>query len=96
MDLLLSNLEGAANRNARFRTVITLIKDGKEVQFEGIVEGKIIKSRRGRGGFGYDPIFIPHNYKYTFAQMSAEEKNLISHRGKAIDKLVKYLSLKSS
>jgi len=66
------------------------------VQFEGIVEGEILKTRRGKSGFGYDPIFLPAGYEMSFGQMDATAKNLISHRRRAIDKLVKYLSLKTS
>ncbi|MBO5813580.1 MAG: non-canonical purine NTP diphosphatase [Alistipes sp.] len=89
--LLLKNLEGVANRKARFRTVISLILDGEEHLFEGIVEGYIAESEAGCGGFGYDPLFIPEGYDCTFAEMSAEEKNAISHRGRAVQKLVEFL-----
>ena len=89
--LLLKNLEGVANRKARFRTVISLILDGEEHLFEGIVEGHIAESEAGCGGFGYDPLFIPEGYDCTFAEMSAEEKNAISHRGRAVQKLVEFL-----
>lgn len=89
--LLLKNLEGVANRKARFRTVISLILDGEEHLFEGIVEGHIAESEAGCGGFGYDPLFIPEGYDCTFAEMSAEEKNAISHRGRAVQKLVAFL-----
>ena len=89
--LLLKNLEGEANRKARFRTVISLILDGEEHLFEGIVEGRITESAAGCGGFGYDPLFIPDGYDCTFAEMSAEEKNAISHRGRAVQKLVEFL-----
>lgn len=89
--LLLKNLEGVANRKARFRTVISLILDGEEYLFEGIVEGHIAESEAGCGGFGYDPLFIPEGYDCTFAEMSAEEKNAISHRGRAVQKLVAFL-----
>lgn len=89
--LLLKNLEGVANRKARFRTVISLILDGEEHLFEGIVEGHIAESEAGCGGFGYDPIFVPEGYDCTFAEMSAEEKNAISHRGRAVQKLVAFL-----
>lgn len=89
--LLLKNMEGKENRRARFRTVISLIMDGKEIQFEGIVNGKIIDHEVGWEGFGYDPMFIPEGFDRTFAQMSAEEKNAISHRGRAVKKLVDYL-----
>ena len=89
--LLLKNLEGVANRKARFRTVISLILDGEEHLFEGIVEGHITQSEAGCGGFGYDPLFVPEGYDCTFAEMSAEEKNAISHRGRAVQKLVAFL-----
>ena len=89
--LLLKNLEGVTNRKARFRTVISLILDGEEHLFEGIVEGRITESAAGCGGFGYDPLFVPDGYDCTFAEMSAEEKNAISHRGRAVQKLVEFL-----
>ncbi len=89
--LLLKNMEGKTNRKARFRTVISLIINGEEHQFEGIVEGRIIDHEIGHEGFGYDPMFIPDGYDRTFAQMTAEEKNAISHRGRAVKKLVAYL-----
>ena len=88
---LLSELEGKSNRKARFRTVISLIVDGVERQVEGIVEGKITTSESGAEGFGYDPLFVPEGYDRTFAEMSAEEKNAISHRGRAVKKLVALL-----
>ena len=91
MSLLLNNLKGAENRNARFRTVIALILNGREYTFEGIVNGQIIHIKKGRGGFGYDPIFMPEGFNRTFAQMSVEEKNVISHRGQAIAKLKAFL-----
>ena len=90
--LLLKNMEGKDNRKARFRTVISLILDGEEYLFEGIVEGRIAESEAGCGGFGYDPLFIPDGYNCTFAEMSAEEKNAISHRGRAVQKLVAFLT----
>ena len=90
--LLLKNMEGKENRKARFRTVISLILDGEEHLFEGIVEGHIAESEAGCGGFGYDPLFIPDGYDCTFAEMSAEEKNAISHRGRAVQKLVAFLT----
>lgn len=91
MALLLKNLGGKSDRSAQFRTVITLILGGRQIQFEGIVKGKIAEHHHGEKGFGYDPIFIPEGYSKTFAEMSQEEKNKISHRGLAIQKLVKYL-----
>ena len=84
---LLHELEGKSNRKARFRTVISLIIDGVERQVEGIVEGKIATSESGAEGFGYDPLFVPEGYDRTFAEMSAEEKNAISHRGRAVKNL---------
>ncbi len=89
--LLLRNLEGAADRRARFRTVICLIEGGEEHLFEGIVEGRIIERERGAEGFGYDPLFIPDGFDRTFAEMTAEEKNAVSHRGRAVRRLVDYL-----
>jgi XTP/dITP diphosphohydrolase len=89
--LLLEKLQGQANRKARFRTVVTLVLDGEYFDFEGTVEGKIIEAVRGSEGFGYDPVFVPDGYDKTFAEMTGEEKNQISHRGKAIAKLVTYL-----
>ncbi len=92
MDKLLANLQGKENRKARFRTVIALIIDGKEILFEGIAKGKITQQRSGTLGFGYDPIFKPDGYDITFAEMSMEEKNKISHRALALRKLIKYLN----
>ena len=92
IDKLLENLRGKANRKARFRTVIALILDGKEHQFEGIAEGQILDKRIGEKGFGYDPIFQPKGYEKTFAELSMDEKNQISHRGKAVNQLIKFLS----
>ena len=88
---LLRELEGKVNRKARFRTVISIIVDGVERQVEGIVEGEITTSESGAEGFGYDPLFMPEGYDRTFAEMSAEEKNAISHRGRAVKKLVALL-----
>ncbi|MFI3265037.1 MAG: RdgB/HAM1 family non-canonical purine NTP pyrophosphatase [Rikenellaceae bacterium] len=92
--LLLKNLEGIENRKARFRTVIALLQDGEEYLFEGIVEGEIATQHSGAEGFGYDPIFCPEGSSRTFAEMSPEEKNAISHRGRAVQKLVNHLKLK--
>lgn len=92
MNLLLKNLEGKGNRKARFRTVITLIQSKEVHQFEGIVKGTILKERKGKGGFGYDPIFMPVGYSKTLAEMSMEEKNQISHRARATEKLVEFLN----
>lgn len=91
MRLLLRNLEGLSDRSARFRTVIALILDGQTHLFEGIVDGEIIADRRGSGGFGYDPIFVPDGSSQTFAEMDAAQKNAISHRGRAVEKLAEFL-----
>jgi len=92
MDKLLLKLEGKTNRNAQFRTVIALILDGKEYQFEGICKGEITTNKVGSDGFGYDPIFQPEGYTRTFAEMSLVEKAQISHRGLAVGKLIQFLS----
>lgn len=91
---LLSELDGKENRRARFRTVISLIQGGVERQVEGIVEGVIATQESGNEGFGYDPLFIPNGYTRTFADMSADEKNAISHRARAVQNLVKLLTEK--
>ncbi len=88
---LISEMQGITDRSARFKAVISLIVDQKEVQFEGIVEGHIVNEMRGIEGFGYDPLFIPSGYDITFSEMGSEEKNKISHRGLAVKKLVNYL-----
>ena len=88
---LLRELTGKADRSARFRTVFSLLLNGDEYFFEGIVEGHIIEEKRGAGGFGYDPLFIPKGYDRTFSEMSMEEKNQISHRALATQKLVEFL-----
>jgi XTP/dITP diphosphohydrolase len=88
---LLKQLEGISLRKARFRTVIALIFNDREYLFEGTVEGKIINERRGTGGFGYDPVFMADGYDMTFAELPLSEKNLISHRAKATEKLIKFL-----
>jgi len=88
---VLEKLKNEINRKARFRCVISLIIDGKERQFEGVVEGKILKEKQGAAGFGYDPIFMPDGFSQSFAEMSADEKNKVSHRGRAVKKLVDYL-----
>lgn len=92
MDLVLKKLEGKSNRKAQFRTVISLMINGEEKQFEGIASGEITLSKSGESGFGYDPIFRPTGYEQTFSEMSMEEKNKISHRGIAVRKLVDYLA----
>ena len=90
--LLLRNLEGVTERSAQFRTVVALILDGEEYLFEGIVRGHITNERFGEGGFGYDPVFVPEGEVMTFAEMSAEAKNAISHRGRAMAKLAEWLA----
>ena len=89
---LLANLEGSKERGAQFKTVITYFDQSGYHQFEGIVRGNITLERKGEGGFGYDPIFIPEGREVTFAEMSASEKNKISHRGLATQKLLEFLS----
>ncbi len=91
MQCLLDKLQGKENRKARFRTVIALVCEGKEYIFEGIVEGEILTEKSGQEGFGYDPIFSPEGKGISFAEMSAEEKNQISHRGRAVEKLIAWL-----
>ena len=88
---VLAEMKGKENRNARFKTVLALIIDGKEYFFEGIVEGVILEAERGHDGFGYDPIFQPEGYDQTFAEMPLSVKNAISHRGKAFKALDDYL-----
>jgi XTP/dITP diphosphohydrolase len=88
---VLDKMAGKSNRKARFRCVISLVIDAEEKQFEGIVEGEILSEKRGEAGFGYDPIFMPDGYNLSFAEMPADEKNQISHRGRAVMKLVDYL-----
>ena len=88
---VLSELEGHTNRRARFRTMICLIEKGKEHFFEGKAEGQIIREMRGTEGFGYDPVFIPDGFETTFAEMPLVEKNSISHRGRATEKLIAWL-----
>lgn len=89
--LLLERLQGVENRAAQFRTAVALILGGKEYLFEGIVRGEIALEQHGEGGFGYDPLFFPEGGDLTFAQMSSEEKNAISHRGRAVRKLAEFL-----
>ena len=91
---LLSELADKQNRKARFRTVVSLIENGKEYQFEGICEGSIGITRSGDHGFGYDPVFIPDGATKSFASMTLEEKNKYSHRKKAVEKLVAFLNHK--
>jgi XTP/dITP diphosphohydrolase len=92
IDKLLSKLTNKENREARFRTIISLICNGKEKIFEGICKGTIIAERRGISGFGYDPVFIPEGSAKTFAEMTMDEKNTFSHRKKAVEKLTTYLN----
>jgi XTP/dITP diphosphohydrolase len=92
---LLNDMEVELDRRARFRTSICLIIGGKETMFEGIVEGKILRGEKGKGGFGYDSLFVPLDNSRSFAEMSIEEKNILSHRGKAIGKLRAFLEGKS-
>lgn len=88
---VLTMMGDAKNRKARFRTIIALILEDKEYIFEGVAEGKIIKKERGNDGFGYDPVFIPDGQNITFAEMSLDEKNRISHRAIAFEKLKTFL-----
>ncbi|SDM81992.1 XTP/dITP diphosphohydrolase [Daejeonella rubra] len=92
MSLVLERLSGKTDRKARFKTVISMIKGGKEHLFEGSIEGNITLQRSGSKGFGYDPIFVPEGYDISFAEMSPEEKNRISHRAKAMQKLISFLN----
>ena len=89
--LLLRNLEGEANRRARFRTVISLLVGDEEHLFEGVVEGRIVERESGAEGFGYDPLVVPDGCDRTFAEMSPDEKNAVSHRGRAVRKLAAFL-----
>ncbi|WP_417591570.1 RdgB/HAM1 family non-canonical purine NTP pyrophosphatase [Owenweeksia hongkongensis] len=93
MDKLLAELDGKENRKAQFRTVIAYIDNvGREHLFEGSVQGEILKARQGGEGFGYDPIFLPEGETESFAEMSAVRKNTMSHRGRAMQKLIQYLT----
>lgn len=91
----LRELQGQVDRSARFRTVVSLITASEEQQVEGVVHGRIALQEEGDGGFGYDPIFVPEGYEKTFASLSAEEKNAISHRGRAMEKLCNILEDKN-
>ena len=91
MEKVLTEMQGITKRDACFRTVIALILNGEEHLFEGRAEGEILTERHGNAGFGYDPIFRPEGHSESFAEMSAEEKNKISHRGKATQKLIQFL-----
>lgn len=90
--LLLGNLKGIENRQAQFRTIVSLIRSGKEYFFEGVCKGMITKEEKGEKGFGYDAVFIPEGSEKTFAEMTLEEKNKFSHRKKAISKLIDFLN----
>jgi non-canonical purine NTP pyrophosphatase (RdgB/HAM1 family) len=89
---LLTELKGIDNRKANFRTVISLMIDGKDQAFEGVVNGVITKEEEGQNGFGYDPVFLPDGHDKTFAEMSDAEKNQISHRGIAVRKLAAFIT----
>lgn len=91
MQKLLHELQNKSDRNAHFKTVMALIIDGKEYLFNGKIEGKIISEKRGNNGFGYDPIFVPDGYNETFAQLDSATKNKISHRAKALKKLLDFI-----
>lgn len=91
MQKLLHNMEGKDNRKAQFRTAVSLILNGKEYLFEGVIKGQIIKEKHGTSGFGYDPIFMPDGYDKTFAELGNEIKNQISHRAIAVNKLCEFL-----
>ena len=91
MDKILLEMKGINNRKARFKTVISLVVNGKEMQFEGVVNGTILNQKSGNNGFGYDPIFLPEGSTKSFAEMELSEKNLVSHRARAVNKLVEYL-----
>ena len=93
MNRVIDELSGIENRNARFKTVITLIINGDQHIFEGIVNGQIISEKRGTFGFGYDPIFIPENETRTFAEMNLSEKNKYSHRARALEKMIAFLTV---
>lgn len=92
LNLLLTNMEGAQDRRARFRCVISLIENGILKQFEGKVEGHLTHQPQGQGGFGYDPIFVPDGYDKTFAELGPDVKNAISHRARAVKKVMDYLT----
>lgn len=92
MNLVLENLKNKPNRKARFVTVIALNLHREQYVFEGICNGKIISEKRGEKGFGYDPIFVPDGFDKTFAEMTQDEKASVSHRGKAVKKLIQFLN----
>jgi XTP/dITP diphosphohydrolase len=89
---VLRNLHGIENRKAQFKTVLALIINGNEYLFEGIMLGKITHEKMGTNGFGYDPIFMPHGYSKTFAELTLEEKSKISHRALALNKMIKFIN----
>jgi len=91
MDKLLLELQGKENRRARFRTVVALLLDGREYFFDGRVEGEILRQKAGNKGFGYDPLFRPEGYELSFAQLEPEQKNRISHRAEAVQKMARFL-----
>jgi XTP/dITP diphosphohydrolase len=91
IELVLQQMQGQSNRAARFKAVITLVLDGTTAQFEGIINGHLLDAPRGEDGFGYDPIFVPEGHTRTFAEMSMAEKSQLSHRARALEKLVAYL-----
>lgn len=92
IDLLLKKLQDKKSRKARFRTVICLIEGENKHFFEGIVNGEIIQKRAGNDGFGYDPVFVPEGFKISFAEMTPDVKNSLSHRGRAVEKLIQFLN----
>ncbi len=94
LQTVLRELEGASDRSAYYKAIVCLIWNGELHYFEGICEGSIIKEKRGEGGFGYDPIFVPHGFLQTFAELPPSVKNEISHRGKAIRKMVSFIEQK--
>lgn len=96
LNLVLNKMHGISNRKARFRCVISLMLNGDEYFFEGIVNGRILTEPAGSSGFGYDPIFLTDGYTESFAEMPLEQKNRISHRGLAVAKLVKFLNGRKS
>ncbi len=91
MSKILLEMKGISNRKARFKTIISLVINGEEKQFEGVVSGVILSQRQGEKGFGYDPIFLPDGFTMSFAEMDSSQKNKISHRAIAVNKLVEYL-----
>ena len=92
INLVLKNLKDKSDRNASFKTVICLILNNKRYFFEGVINGKITEEKVGNGGFGYDPIFVPEGFNKTFSELTLNEKNAISHRGIAVNKLVNFLN----